>query len=92
MAAMGVVKTAVNQVIDMVAMRHGFVAAAGTVAVGVLVDLLRTAYRVLGAHLDDVFFGMFAARVHEAAILQIIHVIPVADSQMAAVGAVLMGV
>jgi hypothetical protein len=90
MAAMRVVKTAVNQIIDMVAMRNSFVAAARAMSVGVLMNLLRAAHRVLGAHLDHVLFGMAAAGMHEASVLQIVHVIPVADSQMPAARAVLM--
>jgi hypothetical protein len=92
MAAVGVVETAIDQIIHVIAMWHGFMTAAGTMAMDVLVNLLRTAHRVLSAHLDDMLFGMSAVRMHKAAILQIVHVIPVADSQMAAVRAVPMGV
>jgi hypothetical protein len=91
MTAMGVVKTAVHQVIDVIAMRHGFMTAARAMAMGVLVDLLCAAHRILGTHLDDMLFGMSAARIHKAAIVQIVHVIPMADSRMTTVWAVLVG-
>jgi hypothetical protein len=91
-AAMMVVKTAIHQVIDVIPMRHRFMAAAWAMAMGVLVNLFCAAHRVLSTHLDDVLFGVSAARMHKPAILQIIHVIPVADGHMPAIGAVLMGI
>jgi hypothetical protein len=91
MAAMGVVKTAIDQIIDVIAMGYGFMAAARSMAMGVLVNLLGAAHRVFVIHLDDVLLGLSAARVHEMAIFQIIDVIPVPDSHMTAIGAVLMG-
>jgi hypothetical protein len=90
MAAMGMVQPAVNQVIDVIAMRHGFMTAAGTMAMGVLVDFICAAHRVLCIHLNDMLFGLFAAMMHKAAVLQIIYMIPVADSHMATVRAVSM--
>jgi hypothetical protein len=92
MAAMRVVKTAIHQIIDVIAMRHSFMAAAWAMAMGVPVNLLCAAYRILGTHLDDVLLGSASARMHKVASLQIIDMIPVADSHMTAVGAVLMGV
>jgi hypothetical protein len=91
MTAMGVVKTAVHEVIDVIAMRHGFMTAAWSMAMGVLVDLFCATHRILGIHLDDMLFGMSAARMHKAAIVQIVHVVPMADSHMTTVWAVLVG-
>jgi hypothetical protein len=92
MAAMRVVKTAVHQVINVIAMRDGFMAAARAMAMGVLVDVLCAPRRILGTHFDDMLFGMSGARMHEVAILQIIDVILVAHSNMTTVRAILMGV
>jgi hypothetical protein len=91
MAAMGVVETAIHQIIHVIAMRHGFMTAARAMAMGILVDLLCAAHRILGIHLDDMLFGMSAARMHKAAIVQIIHVILMADSHMTTVWAVSVG-
>jgi hypothetical protein len=91
MAAMGVMKTAIDQIIDVIAMGYGFMAAARTMAMGAVVNLLGAAHRVLVTHLDDVLFDLFAARMHKPAILQIVNVIPVADSHMTAAGPVLVG-
>jgi hypothetical protein len=91
MTAMRVVKTAIDKVVDVIAMRDCFVAATWAMTMGIFVNLVGAAHRVLNAHLDDVLLSAAAVRMHKVAILQIIDMVPVADSHMTAVGAVLMG-
>jgi hypothetical protein len=92
MIAMRVVKTAINEVIHVVTMRHGFMTTARTMPMGVRVNLLCAAHRVLSTNLNDMLFGIAITSMDEMAILQMIHVIPVANSRMTTVGTVSMSV
>jgi len=84
------VKAAIHQVIDVIAMWHGFVPAAWAVAMAVRVNLGGAANGILRADLDHVLFGLPIARVHEVAIFQVIHVIPVTNGLVTAIGAMFM--
>jgi hypothetical protein len=92
MVAMRVVKTAINEVIQVVTMRHGFMTTARTMPMGVRVNVLCAPHGVLSTNLNDMLFGISIARMDEVAILQMIHVIPVANSRMTTVGPVSMSV
>lgn len=71
--AMRVVQAAIDEVIDMVAMRHGFMPAAGAVNVARFVSAAvltrRAAVRVRLANLDDVLVHMVAMRVMQVAVM-----------------------
>jgi len=94
MIAMGVVQVAVDQVVDMVAMGHRFVAAA--VAVN-MAGLVAGAVMLWGAgvgvglvYRQRVFVYMPVVGVMQVAVVQVIHVIIMLDGSVAAVRAVLM--
>jgi hypothetical protein len=94
MIAMGVVQVAVDQVVDMIAMGHGFVAAAVTVN---MVDVVTGAVVLWGAGVgvglvygEGVFVDMPVVGVMQVAVVQVIHVIIMLDGGVAAVRAVLM--
>ena len=69
---------AIHQVIHMVAMRHDFVAAIGTVSVGLLIGgaaLVRRAFlRIRRGHLNLMVVHMIAVGVMQVAIVKIISV------------------
>lgn len=92
--AVGVVQSAVYEVIDMVTVRHGLVTAAGSVAVLRLVAVLgRLALgRVLVAHLEHVLLDLAVGRVVQMAVVEVVHVVLVLDGGVSAVGAVLVRV
>jgi hypothetical protein len=72
------VQMAIHQVIYMVAMRHDFVAAIGTVSVGLLIGgaaLVRRAFlRIRRGHLNLMVVHMIAVSVMQVAIVKIISV------------------
>ena len=90
------VQMAIDEVIDVVAMRHGFVAAAGAVDVSGFVAAAvvvgRAGVRVGGADGDAVFIDVVAVRVVQVAVVQVINVAFVFDGGVAAVRAVLVRV
>jgi len=90
------VQVAVDQIIDMVAVRDHVVAAVGAVDVAGVVTctamLGSAGGRVGVGDGNDVFVNMVAVREVQVTIMQIINVIIVMDGSMAAVGTVLMGV
>ena len=92
--AMRVMQVVANAVIDVIAVRNRFVAAAGAVD---MTRLMAAAAVVGGApvgvvrgHVDHVLVDMIAMRVMQVAIVQIIGVAAVAYGGMAAARAVLM--
>lgn len=94
MIAVRVVQVAVDEIIDVVAMRHGFVAAAGAMDMTRLMPRAtmtgRAAVRVLLADLDHMLVDMVAMRMMEVAVMQVIDMIAVAHRGVAAAGAVLV--
>lgn len=91
-----VVQVAVDEIVDMVAVRNGFVPAARTVY---MIRIMAAALVIGGAavwvgfcHRDDMLVNVIAMHVMQMAVVQIIDVAIMQDRQMAAVGAVLMGV
>lgn len=93
-AAVGVMQVAIDQVIDVVAMRHRLVAATGAMNVaglmGTAVVIRRATVRVGRGDLNHVLVDMVAVRMMEMPIVQMIHVTRMAYGGMAAAGAVLM--
>jgi len=97
MVAVRVMQPAVDDVVEVIAMRDGLVAAAGAVDMAALAaggDAVVTAIRIGRAHLDDVLVVVRLAahlvRMMQVAIVQVVHVVAVADGLVAAAGAVLV--
>ena len=84
------VQMAIDEVIDVVAMRHRFVAAAGAMHVAVAVMVGGADVRVGGADGDGVFIDVVAVRVVQVAVVQVINVAFVLDGGVAAACAVLV--
>jgi hypothetical protein len=85
-----------HQVIDVVAMRHSLMAAAIAMGVFGLVALTvvlgRAVVRVRGVHRDDVLVDVVAVGMVEVSLVQVIDVVAMLDSRVAAAGSVLVGV
>lgn len=89
MAVMGVVQAAVDQIADMIAMGHGFVAAARTVDV-----IVAMAERAVGdrgaiagigvADFDHMLVHMVFMGVMKMAVMEVIHMVAMLDGRMAA--------
>jgi hypothetical protein len=94
--AVGMVQVAVHQVIGMVAVRHGFVTAAGTVTVTLIVSTAvmgRRAVAGIGStHRQHVLVHMVALNVVQVPVMQVVCMAVVLDGGMAAAGAVLVAV
>jgi len=95
MVAVRVMQVAVDQVIDMVAVGHRFMAAAGAVAVGLVVAVALVfrgaAIRVFGADFQHMLVHVIAVGMVQMTVVQVINVILMADGHMAALRPVLMG-
>lgn len=95
MAAVRVVQMAIDQIVDMVAMRHGFMAATGPMdmAGGMAGARMvrRASDRIGRRRFDMVFIDMIAVQVMQMPVMQIIDMALVADGGMAAGRAMLVG-
>jgi hypothetical protein len=93
--AVRVVEVAVDEIVDMVAMRDAFVAAAGPVLVAGIVARAFVAGRAGGGiglgDVNAVLVDMVAVRMMQMAVVQIVDVVAVLHSRVAAVRPVLMG-
>jgi hypothetical protein len=89
--AVGMVQVLVHQIVDMVAMRDRLVPAAGAVLVGTL-HFRRAARRIGRVDADHVLVDVIAMHVVQMAVMQIVDVAVMADCQVTAIGAVLVGV
>ena len=95
MPPMRMVQVTVDEVIDMVAMRHGLVAAAGTMhmvggmpAAGMTSGAGRGVLRI---DADGMFVDMVAVHMVQVAVVQIVHVAVVLDGRVAAARTVDVG-
>jgi hypothetical protein len=89
--AVRMMQMAVDQIVDVIAVRHRFVTAAGAMLVvrRVCAALVRvTAFRVLGVDFDPVFVDVVAVRVVKVTIVQIVLMLAVLHGDMAAARAV----
>ncbi len=95
MVAVRMVEAAVDEVIDMVAVRNRLMPAAGPMDVPRLMTLVaiirRALVRVSRAHFDDVLIDLVSVLMVEVAIVQVVDVITVLDREVTAVGAVMVG-
>ena len=85
---MSVMKTAVNEVIDMVSMRNRLVAAAWAVTVSITANLGSAFDGVGTADVDDVLVDLSVTGMMQAAVMKVVNVVAVANCHMSAVGAV----
>lgn len=96
MIAMWMVQTAVDQIVDVVAMGHSLVAASRTVNMFWLVPhagLTRRAdIRVRGRDFNHMLIDVASMHVMEVAIMQIVDMVPMFHSRVAASWPVLMAV
>jgi len=91
--AVGVVEVVTDQVVDVVAVRHGFVSAAGAVLmVGsvTFVDVIRAAVGIEIAYRQDVLVHMVLMRMVEVAIVDVVDMAFVFDGSVAAIRSVLV--
>ena len=90
------VQVAIHEVIDMIAVRHGFVAAVRTVSVLLLMGrtiVVRCAFlRIRRGHLDLMVVHMIAVSAMQVAIVKIIRVAIVLHSRVATIRAMLVAV
>jgi hypothetical protein len=96
MVAVRVMQVAVDEIINVVAMRYGLVPATGAMLVPGLMSLApvlrRAAVRVLAGHLDHMLVDVIAMHVMQMSIVEIIDVVAVPDCGVAASRPVLMRV
>ena len=90
MVAVGMVKPAANQIVDMVSVWDSLVAAAWTVAVRTTAGVMVAAVGVLIADLDDVLVNMPIVGMMQMAIVKVIDVVSMADRRMSTVRAMLV--
>ncbi|APA90320.2 hypothetical protein BJG93_32410 (plasmid) [Paraburkholderia sprentiae WSM5005] len=90
--AVRMVQVAVDEIVDVIAMRHRFMAAPRSVNVArVMAAAARRALvRIFGAHFKPVLVYMIAVRVMQMTVMQLINMIVVLDRSMSAVRAMLM--
>jgi len=90
MAAMRVVEMPVDQIVNMIAVRNRFVAAAGTVLVSGIVPragvIRRAGHGISRTHFDGVLIYVIPVRLMQVAVVQVVHMIAVLDGHMAAPG------
>lgn len=93
--AVRIMESAVDKIVDMIAMRDRFVATSRAMYMFGIVSLVpefrRAAVRILGAHLDDMFFNNVAFLMVEMAVVEIVDVIAMFNGDVTAFRAMLMG-
>ena len=96
MVAVRMMQVAVDQIIDVIAVRHRLVPTARAVHVTRLVAralvIGRAAVRIALRHLDHVLVDVIPMRVMQVTVVDVVDMITVAHGRVAAVGAVLMRV
>jgi hypothetical protein len=94
--AVGMVKVSIHQIVNVVAMRHGFVSAIRSMnvvfAVAAAVVSWSTDIGILGRHLQDMFVNVIPVHVVQMPVVEIIHVPVVLDPRVAAAGPMLVRV
>jgi hypothetical protein len=90
--AVWMVQVAVHEIVDVIPMRHRFMAAPRSVNVArVVTAAARCALiRIFGTHLEPVLVHMIAVRMVQMTVVQIINVTVVPDCSMSTVRAMLM--
>ena len=90
--AVRMVQVAVDEIVDVISMRHRFMAAPTSVNVARVVAAAarRALVRIFGAHFELMLVYMIAVRMMQMTVMQIINVIVVLDRSMSTVRAMLM--
>jgi hypothetical protein len=91
MISVRMVQPAVYEIVDMVAMRHGFVSAVWTVRVRAM-DFGRALHGICGVDRDGVLVHVILVHMMEMAIVQVVHMIAMANRSVSAVRAMLVSV
>jgi hypothetical protein len=91
MIAVRMVQPTVYEIVDMVVMRHRFVSAVWTVRVRAM-DFGRALHGICGVDRDGVLIHVILVHMMEMAIVQIVHMIVMANSSVSAVRAMLVSV
>jgi hypothetical protein len=91
MIAVRMVQPTVYEVVNMVAMRHRFVSAVWTVRVRAM-DFGRALHGICGVDRDGVLIHVILVHTMEMAIVQIVHMIVMANRSVSAVRAMLVSV
>jgi hypothetical protein len=91
MITMRMMQPAVYEIVDMVAMRHRFVSAVWTVRVRAM-DFGRALHGICTADRDGVLIHVILVHMMEMAIMQVVHVIVMANRSVSAVRAMLVSV
>jgi hypothetical protein len=91
MITVGMMQSAVYEIVDVVTMRHRFMSAFWTVRVRA-VDLRRALQGICCVDRDDMFIHMILVHVMEMAIVQIVHMTVMANRSVSAVRAMLVSV
>lgn len=94
MSAMRMVQMPVDQIVDMVAVRHGLVSAARTMPVVLrmaIAGMVRGAGgRIARVDVQDMLVDMIAVRMMKVTVVKIVYVVAVPYGDMAAAGAMLV--
>lgn len=96
MACVRVMEVPVDEIVDVIAMRDGFMTAASAMPVSGVVAgagvARRAGSRIGAAHFDHVLIDMIAVRLMQVAVVKIVYVIAVLDGDMATARSVNMRV
>lgn len=88
MITMRMMQVAVDEIINVLSVGNGFMAAARSMDMGGIMPraavFRRTGSRIGGAYLDDMFVHMIAMRVMQVPVVKVVDMIAVADSRMTA--------
>jgi hypothetical protein len=90
MIAMGMMQPSTHDVIDVVAMGHGFVPAGRAMLVRAA-GLRRALHGICGIDCDDMLINVILMQVMKMAVMEIVDMALMADRRMPAVGTVLVG-
>ena len=88
---MRVMKATVDEVVDVIAVWHRFMAAAGTVAVALTADLRGANDRVALTHLENVSVDVVALGMEQTPVMQIVDMVVVTHGRVPAARAMLVG-
>ena len=92
MVAVGMMQTAVDQIVRVVAMRHGLMAAPRCMLVISAVCSCCAGRGIFAVYGNDVFVHMVAVHVMQMAVVQVVDMITMADCKMTTIGSVLVAV
>jgi hypothetical protein len=91
MIAMGMMQSAVYEIVDVVAMRHRFVSAIWTVCVRAM-DFRRALHGICGVDRDGVLIHVILVHVMQMAIMKVIHMAVMVNRSVPAIRTMLMSV